>query len=194
MVQDVGSPFPREGQCEALTRNTPSKLSRRATHRVTNPGAPVARPRPHTSPAPLRPGGLPLPAPPLPDAPFWRRAPLSPPSQTRTASSAARSPGASWRARRAMRVEREPRRSDGSPQGEEAATGLPPRAPLAQAPRLRTRPPTRSAGRGRAPEACLGAVPSGSCSAGAETPPPARSRVSPRVLEKTKIRLWNVRP
>lgn len=140
-----------------LTRKTPLQSPPLATQKVQRPGArtphlpgETCRKTPAQRAAPLRPSALPLPgqkrsraagrsAPPrpLPDAPFWWRAPLSPPSQTRTAFSAARSPGASWRARRAMRVESVPRNSDGSPRGEAAAIALTPHTPHAQAQRRR---------------------------------------------------------
>lgn len=61
-----------------------------------------------TQTSPVKPAGLPgrravgekppsSPSRRVPDAPAWPRARLSPPSQTRTASSAAPSPGGSWR-------------------------------------------------------------------------------------------------
>lgn len=64
--------------------------------------------------APGRPGRLQTqsapgdPHPSVPDAPFWWRAPPSPPSQTHMALSAAPSPGAAWCAQQGVRPETEP--------------------------------------------------------------------------------------
>lgn len=150
-----------------LTRKTPLQSCSLATHRAatktwssgrttqphTSPAKPAGRRQPtgwlQRAPAPSRSrgrhtaraaeGSAPLPQ--LPGAPSWWRAPLSPPSQTRKAFSAARSPGASWWTSHARRLESVPRNSDGSLQGEKAAAVRTPHTLHAQAQRLRPRPP-----------------------------------------------------
>lgn len=78
----------------------------------------------------------------------------------------------------------------------QSAAVLKPRTLHAQAHRHCPRLLTPSVGRGRNPgSGLLAAVPSGNCSAGAETPLPALLEASPpgsKDFEKTKIRFWCV--
>ena len=130
-------------------------------------------------------------APLVPDAPFWWKAPLSPPSQTHMAFSAAPTPSASWWVLKQC-YWRGPFRAAPGPDQGSVQSGQP-RTQVANTPRagqLAALPisPVPSVGRGRTHgNGLLAAEPSGSCSAEAEVPSCAPSRASLGVLVTVKI-------
>lgn len=184
-AQGLGDPDPRPPPAK------PAESSRAAgrLHRTRAPsaGSNAAAPRAEARAA------APGPPPSVPAAPVCWRAPLSPPSQTSTASSAAPSPGASWWAQQGRRVQRRlPNRA-----GSRRATRPQhrPRSSTTYSWRLGTEaaapppPTTQSVRRERTPgSGLLAAAPSGSCSAEADADVSScvRSRASPLVLITVK--------